>query len=103
MAIRMLASLTFLLGLGGCAYSVHQYSAIDFSGMNDKKATKISATGEKKYVLIKTDNDFVDMAYSNLMEKCKNGAITGITTKYYTALSFLSFNEKLELEGYCIK
>ena len=104
--MKILMSWFLLLSLGGCAYSVHQYSALDFTGMtgmNLKNATKVSATGEKKYILIKTDNDFVDIAYANLMDKCKDGAITGITTKYLTALSFFSFDEKLELEGYCIK
>lgn len=95
--------LVFLLNLTGCAYSIHQYAALDFSGLTGKNGTKISATGEKKYIIMKTDNDFVDLAYNNLMDKCKGGSISGITTKYYTALGFFSFDEKLELEGYCIK
>lgn len=101
--MKMLLISILFLNLTGCAYSIHQYSALDFSGLKGKKATKISATGEKKYILVKTDNDFVNLAYNDLIEKCKKGSISGITTKYYTALGFFSFDEKLELEGYCIE
>lgn len=86
--------------LTGCAYSVHQYGATDFTGM--KPGKKIVAEGSQQYFFAKTDNNFVEKAYKKLINQCQNGTITGITTQYRTDLSFLSFTERLIIEGTCI-
>lgn len=84
----------------GCAYSIHQYAATDFTGM--KQGTRVVGEGSKQYILIKTDNQFVEKAYASLLSKCPSGRISGITSHYRTDLSFLSFTERLILEGTCI-
>ncbi|NBW80788.1 hypothetical protein EBR21_03450 [bacterium] len=83
-----------------CAYSVHQYGATDFTGIRPGK--RIVAEGSRHYIFAKTDNEFVDKAYASLVSQCKNGMITGITNQYRTELSFLSFTEKLIIEGICV-
>ncbi|MFZ9520363.1 MAG: hypothetical protein ACO3A4_07790 [Silvanigrellaceae bacterium] len=86
--------------MNGCAYSVHQYGATDFTGMRPGK--KVVAEGSRHYFFAKTDNGFVESAYASLVSQCKNGIITGITSQYRTELSFLSFTEKLIIEGTCV-
>lgn len=94
-AVFALAMLT-----NACAYSVHQYGATDFTGM--KPGKRVVAEGSKNYFYAKTDNDFVDKAYKSLVSQCQNGLITGITSQYRTELSFLSFTEKMIIEGTCV-
>lgn len=84
----------------GCAYSIHQYAATDFTGM--KQGNRVVGEGSKHYILVKTDNEFVEKAYASLLSKCPTGRIAGITSHYRTDLSFLSFTERLILEGTCI-
>jgi hypothetical protein len=101
---RVFKLLLILLSASGCAYSIHQYNAGDFS-VNVaalKNAKIVEAQGKKNYILAKFDTDFVDNAYQDLASKCPKGRITGVTSRYVTDLSFLSFTEKVELEGFCI-
>jgi hypothetical protein len=84
----------------GCAYSIHQYGATDFTGMRQGK--RVTAEGSESYILFKTDNNFVEQAYAKLIGQCADGYITGITTQYRTDLSFLSFTERLIIEGTCV-
>lgn len=84
----------------GCAYSIHQYGATDFTGLRQGK--RVTAEGTENYILFKTNNSFVEKAYANLIGQCADGYITGITTQYRTDLSFLSFTERLIIEGTCV-
>ncbi|MEY3903668.1 MAG: hypothetical protein RL189_2974 [Pseudomonadota bacterium] len=84
----------------GCAYSIHQYGATDFTGL--KQGKRVTAEGSESYILFKTNNSFVEQAYSKLIGQCADGYITGITTQYRTDLSFLSFTERLVIEGTCV-
>ena len=101
---KILLLLAVLLSATGCAYSIHQYNAGDFSESVEtlKKAKVVQAEGKKHYIFAKFDNDFVDQAYRDLAEQCPKGRITGVTSRYVSDLSFFSFTERVELEGFCI-
>lgn len=92
--------LGFIFSMTGCAYSVHQYGSVDFTGM--KPGKKVVVEGSHHYIFAKMDNRFVDKAYSALISECKEGMINGVTSQYRTELNFFSFTEKLIIEGTCV-
>lgn len=103
-AIKPLRMAVLLVACTGCAYSIHQYNAGDISVDVEqlKSAKHIEVETKKNYILAKFDNDFVDSAYQELASQCMGGQIVGVTSRYITDLSFFSFTEHLDLEGYCI-
>lgn len=48
------------------------------------------------------DNDFVDHLSLKLKEKCQNGKVTGILTKYESYFYFFVIKRKAISTGYCI-
>jgi len=49
-----------------------------------------------------TNTNYANEAYESLAQKCPNGAISPLTTKYYTSLGFLSWTNHIVLEGVCL-
>lgn len=101
MIIAMLILFSFSFG---CAKSIHQYNAGDFSHYNrtKKRGELVKVTETKQYIFAKFDNSFVDVAYSKLKNKCKGKKITGVSSNYLTDLGFFSFKERIIFTGYCI-
>lgn len=102
-ALKALLSALFVFTLHGCASSIHQVNVSDYAYLPGAGAKPIEVKHEKKYVIAKFDNNFVDEAYTKLSKTCKNGQISGLATTYYTDLSFFSFTEKIQFTGYCLK
>ena len=86
-----------------CAYSVHQIHTSDFDGaVLTKEVNRVVANTEQFVILgFVTETNYVDQAYQQLLKKCP-GRITGITTKYSTDLGFLSWTNRIRIEGLCI-
>ena len=89
--------------MNACAYSVHQIHTSDFEGaMSEKAAKRVVAEAEQFVVLgFVAQTDYVDEAYQQLLDSCV-GRITGIATKYSTDLGFLSWTNKVRMEGLCV-
>jgi hypothetical protein len=47
--------------------------------------------------------DYVDQAKAQLMANCPGGAVTGITTQFSTSMGFLSWTNKILMQGLCVK
>ena len=92
------------LYFGGCAYSVHMIHTSDFEGaVPYEKAKPIFVETSQSVILgITTNSDYVDEAYSKLLSQC-SGQITGLTTKYSADLGFLSWTNRLRIEGSCVQ
>lgn len=100
----MLCLAAIFLLLQSCASSMHQVNAGEFKGYGKlKRAKKVEVKHSQKYIIAKFDNKFVDDGYAKLSRACKGGKISGLTTTYYTDLSFFSFTENLVFKGYCLK
>ncbi len=105
----MKRALTLILLLSsGCSYSLHQYQASDYGSENARKnlarARAVEATGEKHVILgLSGDTDYVEATYRDLQAKCRHGEIVGINSRYSTSLSFLSYTEKLHMQGLCLE
>ena len=101
-ATLLLGTIICLL-MSACAYSVHQVHTSDFEGaVSEKESKRVIAHTEQFVILGFVDQtDYVDQAYQKLLDSCP-GRITGITTKYSTDLGFLSWTNRIRIEGLCI-
>jgi hypothetical protein len=98
--MRTLAILIYFL-LAGCAYSVHQVHVADYD-FKTKAPREISSAAEQFVVLGFTQNtDYVDLAWNQLKQKCDRGEISGVNTRFSTALGFFSWTNKVAMTAYC--
>jgi hypothetical protein len=49
------------------------------------------------------DTSYVERAKSQLVSKCPNGAISGISTQISTDLGFFSWTNRALMQGLCVK
>lgn len=98
----------FLLGLlfflGGCAHSVHEVHTSDFTPYAPIERGEMVKASSEQFVILGFvgDTEYVNEAYHKLQRICPEGTITGITTQYSTSLGFLSWRNKILMQGLCI-
>lgn len=94
-----------LFSLVGCAHSVHQVHMGDFNPGKGLKAGKwIQAEAQQHTIMGFVKNtDYVNQAREQLIAKCPNGDIQGVTTRYSTSLGFLNWYNKINMQGLCLK
>lgn len=63
----------------------------------------ISETSQKVILGFVFDTNYVNEARKNLIAKCPNGDIQGVTTRYSTSLGFFSWDNKVLMQGLCLK
>lgn len=92
------------LGLLGCTHSLHVSDLQDIQpSIHSKSARRIKAESEQFTVLgFVTQTDYVDKAYEDLMRRCPNGEITGITTRFSTSHGFFSWTNRIKMSAWCI-
>jgi hypothetical protein len=101
-SLKALALLA-LAAAAACTHSVHLVHVSDFEGVAVKQAKRIEARSEKFVILhFSGDVDYVDQAYRRLQDKCPKGRISGITTQHSTSHGFLSYTQKIVMQGLCI-
>ena len=95
----------FMIILSSCSHSVHQVYLSDHNMKNVASSGKsISVQTEQKVFMgITFDTNFVEMAKNKLEEKCKNGHIRNIFTRYSTSHGFFHWKNKIFMEGLCFK
>ena len=95
--------LFLILILCGCTKSVHLVHVSDSFMPNSQEMTKIQAVSEQFVILgFVTDTDYVNQAYEAIQAKCPQGQIQGLTTQFSTAHGFLSWTNKILIQGWCI-
>ncbi len=97
-----LSLLTFFL-FTGCAYSIHQVQVSEFKPHSfEQRGQHITATAEQFTIMgFITQNDYVDLAYKRLADKCPGGEVSGITNQFSTKMGFFSWHNKILLQGLC--
>mgnify|MGYP001557646415 CR=1 FL=1 len=97
-------ALLIMIAVSGCAHSIHQVHTSDFvPGTPIESGEMVKAQTEQFVVLgFVGQTDYVDQAYNQLMSKCSNGVLTGITTEYSTSLGFFSWTNKILMQGLCV-
>ena len=98
----MIGPLLLLMNLG-CVHAHHMTAMSDIhapSHFNDGRL--IESEANQVVVLGLAENtDFVVAAYRDLGLQCPNGTVTGIQTRYSTALGFLRWEHTVRMWGYC--
>jgi len=91
--------------LTACTHSIHQVHTSGFAPYQPfKNGTLVTAKTEQFVVLwFAKDSDYVQYAYKDLMDQCVDGEITGITTQFSTSHGFLSWTNKILMQGHCFK
>ena len=68
-----------------------------------KRSKKVSTQVEKwVFLAFNFDNDFVDDVAPKLADKCDNGQVKGILTKYEVANYVLFFKYTIRAKGFCV-
>jgi len=103
--LKRCSCLALLFWLCACAHSVHLVHVSDFSPFAPHTKGKIIKVKTEQFIILGfvTQTDYVDEAYRQLQNKCKNGRINGITTQFSTSLGFFSWTNKILMQGLCIK
>lgn len=99
----MLLGVAALCGIG-CTHSVHNLYFSGYTGaVPASQGTPITVEKTQFVILGLTGNtDYVDEAYQALQAACPNGAIEGISTRFSTSHSFLSYTNKLHITAKCL-
>lgn len=94
-----------ILCLSSCTHSVHMYTAGDVDApVKPESMKKITAESEQFTVLgFVYDTNYIDQAVEKLRNQCKKGSIHFISSRYSTSHGFLSWKNKIHLEGYCMQ
>ena len=95
--------LTSLLSVG-CTHAVHINHTSDFVNTKPLGECRQVAAKTEQFVFLGFvgQTDYVDAAYSELKDKCKEGVLTGIQTRYSTSHNFLSWKNEVLMRGYCV-
>ncbi|TGN07024.1 hypothetical protein [Leptospira ilyithenensis] len=88
----------------GCMYSIHQFHAGDTEKpAKIESVKKIVAEAEQFTILgIVKNTSYADEALHKLVAQCPNGMIQSIGSRFSTDLGFLSWTNRIRLEGYCV-
>ena len=89
--------------LGSCSHSVHLVNMSDYElQKNLSQGKKIEVETQQFVVLgFVFDTNYVDQAKEKLINKCPNGEIKNITTRYSTSHGFFSWHNKIYMQARC--
>lgn len=102
--MRLLA-IALACAVSGCAHSIHEVHTSDFLPAAQLTSGKVVKAKAEQFVVMgfTGETNYVNIAYKQLMGKCPDGAITGITTQLSTSLGFFSWTNKVLMQGLCIQ
>ncbi len=107
-AIRSVLVLTLVVGasaLTSCTYALHQVHEGDLERIpTGREFRRVKSQAEQFVVLgFVRQTDYVDKAYADLAKSCTGHEVEGIQTRYSTAHGFLSWTNKVVMQGYCLE
>ncbi len=97
--------LVFVFIFSSCSSSVHLVNMSDFDTkekFTSGKWVQVEAT-QKVIMGFKFDTNYVNQAKTDLIAKCEDGDIQGITTRYSTDHGFFHWINKINMQGLCLK
>lgn len=102
--LKILASVLCLLSLG-CTHALHLYHVSESDvRFNSQKTAKIESDSEQFVILgFAGDTNYVNQAYAQLEEKCPQGSVTNIHTRYSTSHGFFSWTNKIHMQATCVQ
>jgi hypothetical protein len=89
--------------LSGCAHSVHQVHVSEINQVPTSGAGRIVRAEAEQFVVlgVARETQFVEQAYSRLLQQCSGQPINGVSTQFMTSLGFFSWTNKVLVQGYC--
>ena len=94
--------LLLLILATGCTHAVHMNHQGDLQPLKGE-FTRIKAEGSQHTILgFVQETEYVNEAFEQLQEKCPDGKITGIQTRYSTSHGFFSWTNKVKMIAYCV-
>ena len=89
----------------GCAHSIHEVHVSDFSKEAPLESGSLVRAEKEQFVVLgfAKNTYYVDSARMELIKGCPDGEVTGITTQFATSLGFLSWTNKILMQGLCLK
>jgi hypothetical protein len=88
-----------LLMASGCSYVL----SVSQTNVPANRSHPVEASVSKLIFFGTTENDEVLAITRKLRDKCPNGAVRGILTKYYQTVYFLFiYEQNTEATGYCV-
>lgn len=102
--IKLFLAIT-VLSLAACAHSIHQVHVSDFLPAAPLESGDVVKGYGEQFVVFGfvSQTDYVNQAYNQLQAACPQGVISGITTQHSTSLGFLSWTNKVLMQGLCLK
>ena len=104
----MIRGLTLMVGAAlaaGCTHAVHINHTSDY--VNTKplaECRQVAAKSDQHVFLGFTgQTDYVEEAFSELIEQCPKGVVTGIQSRYSTSHNFMSWKNTVLMRGYCVE
>ena len=90
---------------GACTHALHLYHSGDFEPIPRKaKVSKVSAQAEQFTIMgFTSETNYVNTAFKELQQKCPQGKITGINTRYSTSHGFFSWTNTINMTGLCVR
>src|SRR5262249_50046906 len=90
--------------LFGCTHSLHLVNFSDFRPYGAEARGKVINAKSEQFVILGFvgDTNYVEEAYHKLQRECPQGAITGISSRFYTSHGFFSWTNHLEMQGLCL-
>ncbi len=101
--LKKMFLLVVLVALQGCAYSIHQQyiSSMD-RDVSYNKGKWVKAEAVQMVILgFAFESDYVNKGYRELEAQCP-GRLAQVTTEHLTAYKFLSYEQKVVLQGLCV-
>ncbi len=101
---NLIFSILILPILTSCAFSMHQVHVSDFQPYApiEQGGEVVKAVGEQFVILwFTSETNYVNEAYAQLQQKCIHGDLSSITSQLYTELGFMSWKNKILLQGVC--
>ncbi len=94
-----------IASLVGCTHSLHVHHMSDFGPTYAKfqQGQWISAESEQFVILgFVTQTDYVNEAWEQLRDKCRNGYVQGVQTEFFTDHGFFSWTNRVRMQGLCL-
>ena len=104
-SVRALAFVLCLSSLVSCTYALHQVHEGDIERIpTGREFRRVKSQAEQFVVLgFVRQTDYVDKAFGDLARSCAEREVEGIQTRYSTAHGFLSWTNKVVMQGYCLE
>ncbi|MEC8193409.1 MAG: hypothetical protein VX127_11785 [Myxococcota bacterium] len=99
----MIAAVGFWFASLGCVHSHHMTAMSDIDAPAPLSEGRLVQSEANQIVTlgVARDTQFAADAYADLAAQCPSGTVTGVQTRYSSALGFFQWEHTVKMWGYC--